>query len=274
MIKKYIKFELRSTWKLNALFVGIPAILTFLFCITISFSLAAGGLENDPNDLTVRLLLIPVYMLKELLLWGIIIYFIIRYCKTMHGEERFFTYMLPMTRKQLFIGKWLSLSIWLFLSFATVFIDYGFLCLDNIWNYFRGFVHTDFSTMFSIFLTIILVAVLLSLYIAFHCTSILNISPLLGMGTVPGAIITCIVVSFARYCLYFVFSTIIFIPMGFLLGSEGNGGSFMLIIIIFMIAGIIGAIVTELTIIITFTQLNKRAFKKNALNLIERKKHE
>lgn len=259
MIKTYIKFELRSTWKPNTLFVGIPAIITFLLCISLTFFYITHDLNTDTLTLLVELLGIISFLLKILSLCAVVIYFFIRYHKTMHGKERCFSYMLPMTRQQIFIGKWLSLSIWLFLSFAMLLIDLGFYDFLNIWEYFHTDDYSEFVTMLPAYFIILLVAILLSLFVAFHSISIINISPLWKAGTVLGAIITCIIVSIARKCLYFVLSFISILPMLFLLPSN----SLLFVINILFAAGIIGIVGTELIIIIVFTLLNKHTFKKD-----------
>ena len=263
MIKKYIKFELRSNWKLNSLFVCIPVVISLIFGIAfIILSLITNMKDCDGFISEYMVILSILFIFSQC---GIIIYFFVRYYKTLYTEEHFFTHMLPLTSQQLFTGKWLSLCTWIILSFSSLIVSNIFILIVFATKDISSeFVFSDFGHCVILFLFLIIIFILYSCYISFYCLSIVNIAKLWNMHIVPGTILTYVIVGIIKKRLYFIFSGGSMLFLLFCPSVEKNG--LLGITNLFLLAGIISFILTETIVFISFIFLNKFTFKKDALN--------
>lgn len=121
MLKKLIKHEWRSTYKVGCLLLFMTLVVTFLGWLSFQSPMwREMNLDNYRYDydfglldlLSLVSLLMYVFMLAGLCC-GIMIYLGVHFYKTMYTDQGYLTHTLPVGRHQLLISKILVSGIWM-----------------------------------------------------------------------------------------------------------------------------------------------------------------
>ena len=130
MLKKLIKHEWISGWKIPTILVGVLLVISLLAGLTF----AAPVWESEMTGLS--LLLVMVWLLYYFALIGVsvgvMLYLAIRFYKSMYTDEGYLTHTLPVTSHQLLWSKMLYIAAWMVISTIAILISgaiFGFMAL-------------------------------------------------------------------------------------------------------------------------------------------------
>lgn len=132
MLGKLMKHEWKSTYKVSSMIIlGIIAV-TVIGCImlqipTISSTLAGGTPEMSGANITWMILGIMSFILCIFMFlgatYGLMVYFGIRFYKTMYSGQGYLTNTLPVTAHQLLISKVVVTGTWYLLLEIVMYIS-------------------------------------------------------------------------------------------------------------------------------------------------------
>lgn len=120
MLGKIMKYEWRSTWKVNVLLLGIY--LGSIILMEISGFLPVWEANNDVTALLLLTILLLFYGALLCCSIGVPLFLTIRYYKSMYSNEGYLTHTLPISSNQLFLGKLFHFCIWKMIVDATILI--------------------------------------------------------------------------------------------------------------------------------------------------------
>jgi len=121
MLKKLLKHDFITTWKVPA---AVYAVLIVLGLIT---AISVQGVNHFGESFGMSLLMFSAIGLFYI---GIIaanitmlIYLVIRYYRSMYTSEGYLTFTLPVKTDMIFLSKVITGSVWMFLSYICTFIS-------------------------------------------------------------------------------------------------------------------------------------------------------
>lgn len=136
MLKKLIKYEWKNTSKMGGIILLAIAGMTLIGVLGIALPISYLSNETitDENGLFATLLIMTVMMSMMLCFftlvgvsYGLMIYFGVRFYKTMYSEEGYLTHTLPVTPRQLFLSKTLVAGLWYLLVGLGIVLSVGIL---------------------------------------------------------------------------------------------------------------------------------------------------
>lgn len=232
MLGKVMKYEWRSTWKVNTLLLGLLAGAMLL----VGFFLMMP-LDHFDEDIVLFLVMTMVLLFYAALLCcgtGIPLYLTIRYYKSMYSNEGYLTHTLPLTVNQLYLGKLIlfmiwnvmvqivsSVSIgWCILAIVYQGTDGEFRLMDFLAEVIRSYdVWSQYPMMtgWQLFLVIFAVYMLVSIVsVAVQCTGVINVGQLWKSHRVAGSILV--------YAALYIIKQILAFAGLFNVGSISNYG--------------------------------------------------
>ena len=125
MLGKLFKYELRTTWKIPVLFVGVLLIISLVTGTSIAMMIWSikSGQEWIGFPLSVFALALVYYAALIATNLGVTIYLAVHFYKSMYTDEGYLTHTLPVTSHQLLISKGLTICIWNLAAVAGVFLS-------------------------------------------------------------------------------------------------------------------------------------------------------
>lgn len=125
MLGKLIKHELRTTWKIPVLLVGVLLVISLVAGGSLSLLLWSmeAGREWIGLPLSLIALLLLYYAALIATNFGVTIYQAVHFYKSMFTDEGYLTHTLPATSHQLLLSKGLVICIWNLVCVAGVFLS-------------------------------------------------------------------------------------------------------------------------------------------------------
>lgn len=137
MLKKLVKYEWKSTWKMGVIILLAIAGMTLIG--TLGVVLPINYLQNNDlhsDETAVAGAFLAMALITSVMLYivtfvgvtyGMLIYHGVRFYKTMYSDEGYLTHTLPVTSKQLLISKTLVAGIWYLLVGLGIILSIGIL---------------------------------------------------------------------------------------------------------------------------------------------------
>lgn len=122
MLGKLMKYEWKNIWKAGTLMLLGMLVVTVIGCVVLRMpgGVVTGLLDNNDINATqswfvlssfVATLILYVIMLLAST-WGMLIFFGIRFYRSMYTDEGYLSHTLPVTANQLFLSKVLVSGVW------------------------------------------------------------------------------------------------------------------------------------------------------------------
>lgn len=125
MLGKLVKHELRTTWKIPVLLVGVLLIISLVTGMSIAmliWSMEAGR-EWIGLPLSIIALALLYYAALIAVSVGVTLYQAVHFYKSMYTDEGYLTHTLPATSHQLLISKATTICIWNIVSAIGAFLS-------------------------------------------------------------------------------------------------------------------------------------------------------
>lgn len=120
MLRKLLKHEWRSTWKMPAALCIFMALMTLLgsfsFRLPLWQKLTADSFSFTFFDLLAVVILMTYFISIIICLYAIMIYFAIRFYKNLYTDEGYLTFTLPATPRKLLLSKTIVSTFWTLFS--------------------------------------------------------------------------------------------------------------------------------------------------------------
>lgn len=125
MLGKLIKHELRATWRIPVLLIGVLLVISLVTGGSIAMLIWSmeAGYEWVGLPLSVIALALLYYAALIGVNIGVTIYQAVHFYKSMYTDEGYLTHMLPATSHQLLISKAAVICIWNLVSTAGIFLS-------------------------------------------------------------------------------------------------------------------------------------------------------
>ncbi len=125
MLGKLIKHELRSTWRIPALMIGVLMVISLVTGGTLALLL--WSMENGRGWIGLPFSLVALVLLYYAALiaanFGVVLYQAVHFYKTMFTDEGYLTHTLPVTSHQLLLSKAAVICIWNLTCIIGVFVS-------------------------------------------------------------------------------------------------------------------------------------------------------
>lgn len=219
MLGKLMKYEWRSTWKVNTLLLGILAVSVLL----VGVLGLIPSYNFQENFATSILIMVVLLFYGELLCctMGVPLYLTIRYYKSMYSSEGYLTHTLPLTSGSLYLGKIVHFVIWnlitkiaaccsiglAVLSLAYMATDREFRLMDFLEEIIESFdVWSQYPAMegCQLFLVLFMAYMVVSIIsVAVQCTGVVNVGQLFKTHRIAGAILVYVAVYIVKQAAMF-----------------------------------------------------------------------
>lgn len=142
MLGKLLKYEWKSLYKMGCLILGVIAMITLVGWIAFqspmwrelgSGSGSYGAMAEWLNILSGLTLLLYVILLV-CSYFGIIVYLVVHFYRTMYTDEGYLTHTLPVTQHQILVSKLLVGGLWVLVVSAAMFLSMAFLGITMLSN--------------------------------------------------------------------------------------------------------------------------------------------
>lgn len=155
MLKKLIKHEWKSTYKIGLILLGVVGGITLLGILGIVLPIPyimkqTGGSASDAEQAAaafLSMMLMLGFMLYMLTLMGVTYAMLgyqgVHFYKTMYTDEGYLTHTLPMTPKQIFFGKTVVAGCWNLIIILSMILS-GFILIVTL----TGTLTNQFGTMY------------------------------------------------------------------------------------------------------------------------------
>lgn len=125
MLSKLIKHELRATWKVPVLLVGVLMVVSLVTGISLAMLIRGmeAGWEWIGLPFSAMAMALLYYAALVAANFGVTIYQAVHFYKSTFTDEGYLTHTLPATSHQLLISKALVICLWNLVSVASVLLS-------------------------------------------------------------------------------------------------------------------------------------------------------
>lgn len=228
MLGKLLKYEFRSTWKVQVLLIGILLAAAVLAGLSFLLPIWDTGWIGLPFSAILLVLLFYFAIIAASI--GSTIYLAVRFYKSMYTDEGYLTNTLPVTARELLLAKTISMSLWrLVLTLATLGSIFLFITMmliggnggtNILWEVGEQLhVLQDAFGMSGAFIRI---ALLLTVVSAFSSSIVMIVSFAIGQLAKSHRILGAIGAYFGINAALSFVSTICTLPVMFRLMADGS----------------------------------------------------
>lgn len=121
MLGKLLKHEWRTHWKVPTLLLSVLMIIAVIAGLT--FLMPIWDSEWIGLPLSAMMLVLLFYMAMIAASLGIVIYFAVRYYKSMYTDEGYLTHTLPVTARELLFSKIITMTAWNLIAGIVVLLS-------------------------------------------------------------------------------------------------------------------------------------------------------
>ncbi|MBS7338739.1 MAG: hypothetical protein KIH00_00640 [Lachnospiraceae bacterium] len=121
MLGKLLKHEWKAHWKVPTLLLGVLMIIAVVAGLT--FLMPIWDSEWIGLPLSAMMLVMLFYMAMIAASFGIVLYFAVRYYKSMFTDEGYLTHTLPVTARELLFGKIITMTAWNLIAGIVVLLS-------------------------------------------------------------------------------------------------------------------------------------------------------
>ena len=154
MLKKLLKYDLRSVgrvwWIAMLTMIGASFSCSISMRLYTELSFKQSLLTNNDNEVLITLALIALYLIFIIsaIAMGACILFVaimvfVRYYKHLFTDEGYLTFTLPVSRRQIFLSKFINAATWMLLSEIVLLICGAVMIVIMIPTYGEGIIATD-----------------------------------------------------------------------------------------------------------------------------------
>lgn len=134
MLRKLIKYEWKSTYKVGSLMLITSLVIGLLGAITVRFAFH-DDMENELASSVFPILgfftLLLFFLLLVSIVYGNLIYQGVKFYKSMYCDEGYLSHTLPVTTHQLLLSKIFVSGIWVLLIAVSLFVA-GFMFVGSL----------------------------------------------------------------------------------------------------------------------------------------------
>lgn len=147
MLGKLIKYEWKNLYKMGCLILGGIALITLVGWIAfqspmwreLDTGVSSYGRMAEWLNILSGLTLILYVILLVCSYFGMTVYLVVHFYRTMYTDEGYLTHTLPVNQHQLLVSKLLVGGLWMLIVSAVMFLSIGFLGMTMLSNLFGEF---------------------------------------------------------------------------------------------------------------------------------------
>lgn len=121
MLGKLLKHEWKSTWKVPTLLIVVLMVAAVLAGLPFMLPIWESDWVGLP--LSAMMLILLFYAVMIAVSVGVVIYFAVRYYKSMYTDEGYLIHTLPVKAHEIFFSKFITMSAWNLLTGVAVILS-------------------------------------------------------------------------------------------------------------------------------------------------------